>query len=330
MQPANQRSRIEMSTDDAIKKYLSHGGKVTKVPTGKRVLPRDWKTNKRSAKVRRAAAPTEADEAATSDYQPRPNSQTDDERLEAEAVDDDRPYRTTHTTRRRGDSTGHKQHDRAFGKKGQKPVIFTTPLGDHIAGNDDEHDRLLPGRYKRTLAGERGPWAKELLEEKIRKELRREKRNAKLEAVMARTKVGADPTGIMAIKRNMEVLEFRGKDYCRSMPSDTLDKLIPRAKDPPTRGHKRQTGHSHRTPKGSTNFEVKKIDRRRTQVARMTREIVTRHQRGESGAIIGRLLLRLRSYLDHGQFLPWVRKLGLTIRTADRYIKAAKGKLDTA
>jgi hypothetical protein len=80
-------------TDDAIKEFLDRGGKVTHVPTGKRTLTPDGKKRKagsRNAKERRTATPTakrQADEAATSDCRPRPNSRTEAERLEREAED---------------------------------------------------------------------------------------------------------------------------------------------------------------------------------------------------------------------------------------------------
>ncbi|QEL19207.1 hypothetical protein [Limnoglobus roseus] len=39
---------------------------------------------------------------------------------------------------------------------------------------------------------------------------------------------------------------------------------------------------------------------------------------------IGELLLEVKAYLDHGQYLPWVRKLGLSRQFAQAYTQVAK------
>jgi hypothetical protein len=217
----------------------------------------------------------------------------------------------------------HRQHDMAVGS-GKKPTtVGLKPLGEFIA--DNEPDQLLPGYFRRRL--ERDPYFKKEYEEKIE---RRRKRDVALDAVMARTKVGADPLGINAIRRNNEIAELRGENFLTPKTRAALKiRTAPRL----TRGYKRPRGRGYHTPKGAIDFGIERlvsrVPLRDIESERVLKSIATTirilHEAGECGAKIGRLLIRAKRHLKRGEYLPWVKTVGLTPKTAERYIKNAIG-----
>jgi hypothetical protein len=89
--------------------------------------------------------------------------------------------------------------------------------------------------------------AKPFYREEIRREKKRAAKDAAMDRLMAQIKVGADPTGILTLRRNQAVRDFRGEHFFH--PEVLAKMRLPRPKEPPpTRGHKRQTGHGYHTP----------------------------------------------------------------------------------